>query len=320
MSQTSYVAPFDPTLLAAIVPQPATSNTLDVIDDRVMQKVQYRKVGAQESLWVAHTFRTTSAGVTGIQWAQINVTGGTISTTPLQQQKYSPDSVLYRWMPSLAVDGQGNMALGYSTSGATGTNFPSIAYSGRLVGDAANTLAQTETFLIAGSGSQTGSCNGICDRWGDYSAMSADPTDDCTFWLTNQYFSSVANGANSPPLWNTRIGAFKFPTCTTSNRTADLGITKTDGSLTATPSATITYTLVVTNNGPFAVTGATVTDTLPVAITGVTWTCVASVGNACPASGSGNINTSAVNLMKSGTATFTVSGTVSPSASVRTRH
>lgn len=310
VSQTTYTFG-----AGAIAQQPGTTNTLDVIDDRVMQKVQYRKLGAQESLWVAHTFRTSATGVTGIQWAQINVTGGTISTTPLQQQKYSPDSVLYRWIPSLAVDGQGNMALGYSTSGATGTNFPSIAYSGRLVGDAANTLPQTETFLIAGSGSQTGSCGGACDRWGDYSAMSADPVDDCTFWLTNQYFSSVANGANSPPLWNTRIGAFKFPTCTANNRTADLTISKTDGSLTATPGAPISYTLVVTNNGPFAVTGATVTDTLPATITGVTWTCVASAGNACPASGSGNISTSAVNLMKSGTATFTVSGTVSPSAS-----
>src|SRR5579864_1583566 len=24
-------------------------------------------------------------------------------------------------------------------------------------------------------------------RWGDYSAMSVDPVDDCTFWYTNEY-------------------------------------------------------------------------------------------------------------------------------------
>ena len=298
----------------AVAPQPGTTVKLDVIDDRVMQKVQYRNIGGQESLWVAHTYRTSSSGVTGIQWAQINVTGGTVSTTALQQQKYSPDTTLYRFMPSLAVDTQGNMALGYSLSNGTAPNYPSIAYSGRLAGDTANTLPQTETVLIAGGGAQTGSCGGApCDRWGDYSAMSVDPADDCTFWMTNEYYPGPPD-ANTIA-WHTRIGSFKFPGCTGSSRTADLAITKTDGSLTAVPGAPITYTIVVINNGPFAVSGATVTDMIPAAITGVTWTCAASAGNSCPASGTGSISTSAVNLMKGGTATFTVQGTVSPSGS-----
>jgi uncharacterized repeat protein (TIGR01451 family) len=307
VSQTSYTVPGQ-----NIVPQPGTGTTLDSLDDRVMQKVHYRKIGAQESLWVAHSFRTSSSGVTGIQWAQIDVTGGTISTTPVQQQKYAPADTLYRWMPSLAVDGQGNMALGYSTSNGVAPNYPSIAYSGRLASDIANTLPQTETVLIAGGSSQTGSCGGPCHRWGDYSAMSMDPDDDCTFWVTNEYYPGPPN-ANTIA-WHTRIGSFKFPGCTANKRAADLAIAKTDGSLTVASGAPITYTLVVTNNGPFAVTGANVTDTLPAAITGATWTCAASGGSSCPASGSGSINTSAVNLLALGTATFTLTGTVAPSA------
>ena len=132
------------------------------------------------------------------QWAQINVTGGTIATTPVQQQ--IPRS-RYDAVP---LDGQhrgghdGNAAFGYNTSNATSPNFPSIAYAGRLVDDPPGTLPQTETQLIAGGGSQIFTCGGgNCDRWGDYSSMSVDPGDDCTFWYTAEYYETQA-GSNNP--------------------------------------------------------------------------------------------------------------------------
>jgi hypothetical protein len=200
------------------VPPPAT--LLDNIDDRLMQKVQYRRIGSVESLWVAHNVDPctngpcSTFGPTGMQWAQINVTGGTIATTPVQQQIYAPDATLYRWMGSIAVDSQGNAALGYSTSNGSAPNYPSIAYSGRLATDPANTLPQTEVQMVAGAGSQNNVCGGVpCDRWGDYSAMSLDPADGCTFWYTNEYYGSQANGDAGN--WQTRIGSFKFPSCTT---------------------------------------------------------------------------------------------------------
>ena len=168
VSQTTYTTPS-----SNIVPQPppATgSNTLDSLGDRMMQKVQYRKIGGVESLWVVHSVRSSGTSTTRPQWAQIDVTGGTVATTPVQQQIYAPDTTLYRWMGSLAVDSLGNMALGYSTSNATSPNFPSLAYSGRLVDDPLNNLPQTETVLIAGNGSQINTCGGAaCHRWGDYS-------------------------------------------------------------------------------------------------------------------------------------------------------
>ncbi len=95
--------------------------------------------------------------------------------------------------------------------------------------------------------------------------------------------------------------------------TADLSITKTDGATTAVPGAAISYTIIATNNGPSDVTGATVADTLPATIGGVSWSCAASSGSSCTASGTGNINV-AVNLLAGGTATFTVNGTVSSAA------
>ncbi len=96
---------------------------------------------------------------------------------------------------------------------------------------------------------------------------------------------------------------------------ADLSITKTDvpASTTAIPGTSITYQITVTNAGPSAATGATVTDTFPATITGVTWTCTASAGSSCPATGSGNINTTA-NVLNGGTLSFLATGTISSSA------
>src|SRR5262249_23731215 len=125
-----------------------------------------------------------------------------------QATTWDPDAanVMHRFMPSLAVNRQGDMALGYSTSSAT--TKPAIKYAGRLAGDPVNTFSQTEQTLIQGLGPQTGNCGGAaCTRWGDYSAMTLDP-DGCTFWYTNMYYQ--ADGLNH----HTRIGSFAFPSCT----------------------------------------------------------------------------------------------------------
>jgi hypothetical protein len=202
VSQASYPAP------ASLNPSPV--NTLDTVaGDNLKMQAQYRKIGNKESLWVSHTARTSTATPNGVMWAQIDVSGGTINTTPLQQQIYenlSGDG-LSRWMSSLAVDRQGNMLLGYSASSLTSN--PSIRYNGRRYDDAPNTLPQGEVVMQAGGGTLAGECGGsTCRRWGDYSAMTVDPVDQCTFWYTTLYYT-----ANQLP-WNTRIGAIKFPGCT----------------------------------------------------------------------------------------------------------
>jgi hypothetical protein len=241
VSQTSYTGS------GTRVPQPNTTNTLDTLFDRMMQKVQYRKVGTTESLWVVHDSQNSGA-TNRPQWAQINVTGGTIVTTPVQQQIYGPDTTIHRWMPSIAADIQGNVALGYSTSNATSPNFPSIKYSGRLAGDPLNTLPQTETTLVAGVDSQSGNCgSSVCTRWGDYASMSVDPSDGCTFWYTSEYFDTVGDGSNTPPIWTTRIGSFKFPDCVAPGGSPSPTPTATaTATATSTPTATATATATFT--------------------------------------------------------------------------
>jgi hypothetical protein len=177
------------------VPQQGTTVKLDTLGDRLMSWLQYRNINGTESLWVS---RSVVAGTSdGIRWMEIR----NMKTTPTvyQQGTYAPDSK-YRWMPSLAVDKFGNMALGYSISSST--MYPAIGYAGRLAGDALGTLSQTETVLIAGTGAQTS-----YSRWGDYASMSVDPVNDCTFWFTTEYYETT--GTN----WQTRIGSFQFPGC-----------------------------------------------------------------------------------------------------------
>lgn len=213
VSQTSYVVA--PSTI------PSGGNQLDTLRERVMVQNQYTNISGAESLWVNHTTRTTttSTAPVGIQWAQINVTLGSVVTTPVQQQRYGDTSGttstgVNRWMGSLAVDKAGNMALGYSAGNATCC--PSIRYAGRIAGDGLGTL-QPEATLIAGTGSQTNTCGtGTCIRWGDYSGMTLDP-DGCTFWYTTEYYDA-ASGSN----WRTRVGSFTFaPTnCTPAPPTA----------------------------------------------------------------------------------------------------
>ncbi len=211
VSQASYAYPGNATT-NNIVPQPNTKNKLDSLGDRLMQKVQYRRVGSTESLWVTHTIRSSATGPTGVQWAQLNVTGGVIALAPVQQQRYNPADGQYRWMPSIAADRDGNVAMVYSLSGAASPNFPSIAYAGRLVSDPRNTLPRSERKLVAGAGSQNLNCGGApCGRWGDYASISVDPVDGCTFWFTSEYYASQTSGSHGT--WNTRFGSFRFPTC-----------------------------------------------------------------------------------------------------------
>ncbi len=180
------------------IPQPGSAPPLDAISDRLMYRLQYRNFGDHESLVLNHTV-DVGLDHAGIRWYEIRDPNG--APNIYQQGTYAPDAD-NRWMGSIAMDRDGNMALGFSVSSAA--TYPSIRYVGRLASDPLGTLPQGETVMIAGSGSQTHSSG----RWGDYSMMAVDATDECTFWYTQEYYD-----ATSVAGWKTRIGSFKFPIC-----------------------------------------------------------------------------------------------------------
>jgi hypothetical protein len=185
----------------ACIPQTGTRQQLDSLADRLMFRLAYRNFGTFESLVATHSVQVGANkhnSFAAVRWYELRNPGGT--PTVFQQSTFAPDST-FRWMGSIAMDKQGNIALGYSVSSAT--IHPGIRYTGRLATDAPGTM-QAEASIIEGTGSQLANLN----RWGDYSAMTVDPTDDCTFWYTNEYLK--ANGTFN---WSTRIASFKFPGC-----------------------------------------------------------------------------------------------------------
>lgn len=182
----------------ACIPQPRPGEKLDVLGQFTMFRAQYRNFGTHESLVINHSVDVTGRSVAGVRWAELRDNGG--GWVLHQSGTISPNND-NRWLGSIAMDKQGNIAVGYSVSSKNVT--PSIRYVTRNAGDPLGTMGGEMT-LHAGTGVQQSSSS----RWGDYSAMSVDPADDCTFWFTQEYYAN--NGSFD---FKTRIGAFRVPGC-----------------------------------------------------------------------------------------------------------
>src|SRR5437868_6212990 len=213
------------------IPQSGTSQRLDSLADRLMYRLAYRNFGDYEALVVNHS--VTAGSSTGVRWYELRPAGGNLSI--FQQGTYAPDSN-YRWMGSIAMDQSGNMGLGFSVSGSS--IHPQIHYTGRLATSPAGQMDQGEASIIDGAGSQTGTLS----RWGDYSMMAVDPSDDCTFWYTTEYIPS--NGSFN---WKTRIASFKFPGCGTA--TNDFSIAANPGSQSVVQGNAASYNVTTTAGG-----------------------------------------------------------------------
>ncbi len=166
-----------------------------------MYRAQYRWFGDNARV-VLNTTVDAGGERAGIRWAETRSADGDSGWILQQDGTYAPADGVERWMGSIAQDQDGNIALGYSA--ASGSLFPSVRYTTRSAGDPPGTMAGGEVSCHEGTGAQIGSAN----RWGDYSSMSVDPTDDCTFWYTQEYYQTTGSFD-----FNTRICSFRFPDC-----------------------------------------------------------------------------------------------------------
>ena len=186
-----------PTDTRQCIPQPDTSTRLDVLAKQLMKRLTFRMFGDHESLVVNQSVDADTDHA-GVRWYELRDPHGTPAV--YQASTYAPD-VDHRWLGSAAMDGRGDLAIGYSVSGEQ--TYPSLRYAGRPAGAPLGQLTLDEATLFSGSGSQAGPA-----RWGDYSSLSVDPVDDCTFWYAGEYYPATASIS-----WHTRIGTFKFPQC-----------------------------------------------------------------------------------------------------------
>jgi hypothetical protein len=196
------------------VPQPApaspTSARLDSISDRLMHRLQYINFGTHESLVVTHTVnvgadQTLANYRAGIRYYQFRKNLGVNPWAPFEQATFSgaAGDTTHRWMGSAAMNAAGDLAVGYSASSLT--VFPSLRYAARFAADPPGGLTQGEQTLFAGTGVQTDTGS----RWGDYSSLTLDPADDCSYWFTSESYTA-ASQATSGVGWVTKIGKFNL--------------------------------------------------------------------------------------------------------------
>ncbi|HEY6908517.1 MAG TPA: hypothetical protein VI356_04050 [Myxococcales bacterium] len=270
------------------IPQSGTTQQLDSLADRLMFRLAYRSFAdGHEALVVNHSI--TAGSSTGVRWYELRPDVNR-NLSIFQQGTYAPDAN-FRWMGSIATDQAGDMALGFSVSSSS--VHPEIHYTGRLPGDAAGTMTQGEGTIINGAGSQTGQA---LSRWGDYSNMVVDPSDDCTFWYTTEYIP--ANGAFN---WSTRIGSFKFPGCG--------GVTANDFSISASP-ATVSVT--AGGSGSTTISTALVSgtaETVSLSVSGVPAGASASFSPASVTAGGSSTLTLNSGTAAAGSYALTVTGT-----------
>jgi len=189
----------------ACVPESTTGTThvhIDSVGDRLEPHLSYRNFGAYESFLASHTVLTGagSSKQTGIRWYELRGAG---TPTLFQSGTVSPDTSLFRFLPSISQDTDGNAAVGYSVSNST--THPGINSSWW---NTATPATSTELSLFAGAGDQENNT-----KWGSYTSMTVDPIDGCTFWYVNQYYATNQTGTSIN--WNTRVSNFKIPTCGT---------------------------------------------------------------------------------------------------------
>jgi hypothetical protein len=216
------------------VPQAGTSQMLGVFGDRLMYRLAYRNFGNYQDLVANHSVQVSSSGdQTGIRWYELRNTGSGFSV--YQQGTYAPDSS-YRWMGSIAMDHAGDIAVGYNVSSSSLS--PSIRYTGRQSTDSLGTMEGEVDILSAAGVTPASQTDDV--RWGDYSSMAVDPSDDCTFWYTNEY---QAAGADNH--WSTRIASFTFPGC------VGFTLSSSPSALTVGSGSQGTVTVTVTPTGGF---------------------------------------------------------------------
>lgn len=188
------------------VSQPNTAQGLDTLAQfgRIMYRASFRAYpegNPLEDTMVISLPVDIGGGQAAVRWAQINFPS---SGDPVvaNQGEFAPDST-DRWMPGISIDKDGNIGVAYSAANSSQNVFAGVRYTTRSHTDPANTL-RDEEICVDGGGAQTSTSG----RWGDYSSLSVDPVDECTFWASVEYQPTTANAS-----WSNRVCSFKMPNC-----------------------------------------------------------------------------------------------------------
>jgi len=212
---------------APCIQQP-DGKTLNPHGSHVLGRMPYRNFGSYQSLLSVENTETITTPI--FYEARVTANGDLYM---YQEGELQLPTAAYRFNPSIAEDSAGNIAVAYNLSNLQ--TWPSQYVSSRAPGDPVNTLGN-ETPLNPGNGSQT------TPEWNQRAMLTVDPSDDCTFYYTQQY--QPMDGTDN---WSTQIESFTLAGCTPSAM-ADAAMTSpAQGSTLPGSSATFTWSA---GNGP----------------------------------------------------------------------
>jgi len=227
-TNASFISVFDGGSFVNLQQPGGTS--VDALQATIMNQAQFRKMGGHNSALFNFVVDTdaSSGELAGIRWFELRQNGDNQPWSIYQENTYTAPDGRHAWHASMIMDGSGNIGMGYTSMSGPSTPTTvriSSYYTGRFDGDALGVMTVAEE-LIAAGGQNINST-----RYGDYSKIDIDPSDDATFWFINEYQNAGRKGV---------VGVFMLEPNTTVD---DIGVTSiispVDGPLTANEDITI---------------------------------------------------------------------------------
>lgn len=242
----------------------------------------------------------------GAQTGDVSATLTRVATSVTVNQSFSPTTVSVGGVAQLAIQIRNNNANALVLTGVALTDVlpagMSLASPAALAFTGGGGAASCTAGSLTGSGGQIvlGNAsipvNAICTLTANVQASAAGN-------LINVLPAGVVASAQS-----VTNGAPAVATLA-STGVASLVITNSNGVSAVTPGAATTYTVTVSNAGPNDVVGLTLADAPPPGVTFGSWTCTATAGSTCTASGSGAVGDT-VSVQNGGTLTYTIAAQI----------
>jgi hypothetical protein len=193
------------TLFGPGAPQMGNDINVMTIPIYMMQPLTYRIFNDHETMVCSQTM--WDGDIHYIKWYELRKEGA--GWYIYQTGNYAPGDAHY-FLPSISINAFGDIALGYSVCNEE--MYPSIGFTGRRAEDSLGIMTFQEIELYKGLNyANTFQADYGQNRWGDYSSMMVDPSDDSTFWYTNMYTKATTALGN----WATRIFSLNLSEDTT---------------------------------------------------------------------------------------------------------
>tara|TARA_Y100000385_G_scaffold229077_1_gene240382 strand:+ start:233 stop:3169 length:2937 start_codon:yes stop_codon:yes gene_type:complete len=184
--------------------QPNGGSLLDALQGIVMNQAQFRKFTTHNSAVFNHVIDIDPSGGkrAAVRWYEFRQTSDGAPWTLYQEGTYASPDGKHAWNASLMMDNQGNIGMGYSAMSVQGNGNTEVGsyYTGRFASDPLGVMTVTEEVIAPGDAAISGG------RYGDYSKIDIDPSDDATFYFTNEVHTADTPGNQRAA----NVGRFKI--------------------------------------------------------------------------------------------------------------